>query len=748
MIERKFLWVSLLSGFGLLMAAAASRQVASNGPGADTQWAWHTAQRLRPVIDNRRATLDEILDAAEAELALGRTRRARAHLERVVSTSARSLSARALGLSAEVRFREGAFLQAGEFFSRAAERAVGVRRGVWRARAGDAFERGGRADEAMVAYAAARRALPTVEGWIAIRVARLTHNRSRALALLDRAPRTANRLAAVARGEVFLKVGDSAGARRSFAAGGDDTIASRLAVQLGDSGGARRHAYAALRSRDTVMTRVGLEIVEAHARPTTLTERLAVATAMRRLGRHREAARVVQAAVADGDSSAGTLLLLGDLLADAGQRSQALEAYAEAAAGSGGEAEVASYRRARLLIRMGNRSRGYTSLLEFAEASPERAEAPFAVFLVAEARRRAGRHREADSLYRSIGGRWPRDTYAGRARLHLASAALQRRDTAEAEAWYRAEIAAGGAQRSAAQFLVGLLRMAAGDDHEAKNLWAQLALVDSLGYYGTAARRALGLPPIRVPSTGARMSSVSVRVEFQRLDVLRQAFPESDEVTEFVRALVTREDRTVSELLDVADGLIERGWISEGIGLGWQAARQHTLHDPRVLRIIYPWPLRELIETEGAKFAVDPHLLAALIRQESSFLAGATSRAGARGLMQLMPGTAAHVARRIGVSWNRALLGVADANLHVGAAHLSALLGRYDGDYVAALAAYNAGGRPVSRWLRFPEAGDPYLFVERIPYVETRNYVKVVLRNLELYRALYPRTTPAPVESP
>lgn len=126
----------------------------------------------------------------------------------------------------------------------------------------------------------------------------------------------------------------------------------------------------------------------------------------------------------------------------------------------------------------------------------------------------------------------------------------------------------------------------------------------------------------------------------------------------------------------------------------------------------------------------------------------ATSRAGARGLMQLMPSTASHVARRIGVSWNRSLLGVADANLHVGAAHLSALLRRYDGDPVAALAAYNAGGRPVSRWLRFPEAADPHLFVERIPYLETREYVKTVLRNLELYRALYPAATAAPAESP
>lgn len=65
-------------------------------------------------------------------------------------------------------------------------------------------------------------------------------------------------------------------------------------------------------------------------------------------------------------------------------------------------------------------------------------------------------------------------------------------------------------------------------------------------------------------------------------------------------------------------------------------------------------------------------------------------------------------------------------------------MSRFDGAVVPAVAAYNAGGTPVVRWLAFPEAGDPALFVERIPYSETRGYVRTVLRNRALYRALYP----------
>jgi soluble lytic murein transglycosylase len=76
--------------------------------------------------------------------------------------------------------------------------------------------------------------------------------------------------------------------------------------------------------------------------------------------------------------------------------------------------------------------------------------------------------------------------------------------------------------------------------------------------------------------------------------------------------------------------------------------------------------------------------------------------------------------------------------MHLGARHLATLLKSYDGKVVPTLAAYNAGSRPVARWLRYPEAADTVQFVERIPYVETRGYIRAVLRNRSLYRALYP----------
>lgn len=135
-------------------------------------------------------------------------------------------------------------------------------------------------------------------------------------------------------------------------------------------------------------------------------------------------------------------------------------------------------------------------------------------------------------------------------------------------------------------------------------------------------------------------------------------------------------------------------------------------------------------------------LVHAIIRQESEFDAQALSSAGARGLMQLMPATARHVAQRNGLhhdaSW---LTGRPDHNVHLGSSYLASLLDRYSGSKVLAIAAYNAGPGRVSEWLgRF---GDPRTnqiqtedWIELIPIYETRNYIQRVLESEAVYGTL------------
>ncbi|PZO86498.1 MAG: transglycosylase [Micavibrio aeruginosavorus] len=133
-------------------------------------------------------------------------------------------------------------------------------------------------------------------------------------------------------------------------------------------------------------------------------------------------------------------------------------------------------------------------------------------------------------------------------------------------------------------------------------------------------------------------------------------------------------------------------------------------------------------------------LVHALVRQESRYDMEAVSSAGARGLMQLMPGTAKEVAQKAGLSHQNEWLTTRPGhNVALGSRYLKQLLDRYDGNYAMALAAYNAGPSRVTRWVA--EFGDPRSpdvdlvnWIEMIPIYETRNYVQRVLEGVYVYR--------------
>ena len=131
-------------------------------------------------------------------------------------------------------------------------------------------------------------------------------------------------------------------------------------------------------------------------------------------------------------------------------------------------------------------------------------------------------------------------------------------------------------------------------------------------------------------------------------------------------------------------------------------------------------------------------MIHAIVRQESLFQYNALSPAGAVGLMQLMPRTAAEVARKekIGKRLRRSDLLKPELNVALGAAYLASLLAKHDGDYVRSIAAYNAGESAVARWWRRAQ-GDPSMFLERMTYRETRSYLRRVLFNLLQYYRIY-----------
>jgi soluble lytic murein transglycosylase len=163
-------------------------------------------------------------------------------------------------------------------------------------------------------------------------------------------------------------------------------------------------------------------------------------------------------------------------------------------------------------------------------------------------------------------------------------------------------------------------------------------------------------------------------------------------------------------------------------------ARKLETRDGSIEQVyLYPPAFRSSFESAGARSGVDPLLLLSLSRQESLFDPNALSPAGARGLMQLMPATAAQVA---GPDAGATALGDPTTNVDVGTRYLRGLLDDYDGRIVLALAAYNAGPDPVGRWQQRSFGRDGDEFVEIISFRETKGYVKAVLRNYRTYRAL------------
>ncbi|GAB6875456.1 lytic transglycosylase domain-containing protein [Thermaerobacter litoralis] len=180
--------------------------------------------------------------------------------------------------------------------------------------------------------------------------------------------------------------------------------------------------------------------------------------------------------------------------------------------------------------------------------------------------------------------------------------------------------------------------------------------------------------------------------------------------------------------------------LSAGRWLGWAAgALLAVLVGLVVLYAIYPVPMAELIRREARACGLDPLLVAAVVRRESGFEPGAVSERGARGLMQIMPETGAWAASRLGMaSFHPDRLFEPQVNLRLGCWYLAYLLERFDGDPVAALAAYNGGEGTVATWIArghwHPRQGP-----RAIPFPETRHFVAGVLRDYRVYDWLYRR---------
>ena len=205
-------------------------------------------------------------------------------------------------------------------------------------------------------------------------------------------------------------------------------------------------------------------------------------------------------------------------------------------------------------------------------------------------------------------------------------------------------------------------------------------------------------------------------------------------------------------LLEAAQTAFDQGHFGTGMAYGRLIvpnfdSRKIEEVPTIVWKTLYPLPYETALRREAAKNNFDPMLAAGLIRQESTFQADAVSRANAIGLMQVLPKTGKLLAKQLKVKYTKNKLFEPDFNLQLGMVYIAELL-RSTGAPEYAAAAYNAGEDRIALWKSERNYEEIPELVESIPFTETREYVQVVLRNAEVYRAVYGTggaPSPAPV---
>lgn len=157
-----------------------------------------------------------------------------------------------------------------------------------------------------------------------------------------------------------------------------------------------------------------------------------------------------------------------------------------------------------------------------------------------------------------------------------------------------------------------------------------------------------------------------------------------------------------------------------------------------ILRTVYPFHYRDLVEKYAVVYEVDPYLVAAIIRNESKFNPQAISRREAKGLMQIAPITGEWASEKLDIKdYYEERLYEPELNIEIGIWYLSILEKQFNGKIELMVAAYNAGNGNVSKWLENPEYsidGQSLIF---IPFPETRIYSQKVLRDYERYQVIY-----------
>lgn len=480
-----------------------------------------------------------------------------------------------------------------------------------------------------------------------------------------------------------------------------------------------------------------------------LTTPAALADEADRLARERQVsdADLLYKRLLDGATDENLRLRLLTKLAALRNRNDALLVLEQIARDfpDSGEAPKALYQIGQTLWNRHDNAQAFEYFQQVLQRYPASSYADRANFAAGDIHEYFGRKSEAIQLYTLVHKQFPNSSVRDDALWRLAWLHYRGADWPAAITAFKALAgqSRGGTLATAAVYWQARCTEKLGEGENAKQLYRQIFNGGEESYYQTLAQRALerlGQPvqeaKLSRPSPGADGDpalGAEVNFHLSRARELTALGLHGLAVAELDR--INRHANAKNHLRPL---LMREYFANQAYGSSLNLASQLPISQGERNYYRYPLAYWELVQQKAQERELDPHLILALIRQESLFDARARSPATALGLMQLIPPTAARVAKQLGLpAPSQEKLFEPELNVTLGTQYLKDLLARYSNNWFKAIAAYNAGEGAVDRWEKEIVTDDIEEFVERIPYHETRGYVKLVLRNHRIYKRLY-----------
>jgi len=606
-----------------------------------------------------------------------------------------------------------------------------------------AWDRGNQPDSAAAAYRAAARLLPRIADWLALRAAGSEPD-SAARARDYAAVRIAAARARVpwTEAQARERFSDVAGAADRFAALGQTAKALSLRLTVAPDSASRLQLQSQLlgyvqQHAGTAGARDAVDALDRAFTQLSPSQELIVARSSARSGPATRAVTGFARALAGHSTlTAADRLSYAQALAAAGHRDEAARQFALV---TGSLAATAAYQNARLLLNAGNNAALETALNKVVASYPRDASAaPPSLYLLADLATDAGNDSLARATFLRVARQFPTTSWADDARFRAGIISFIQGNSRDAAKQFDSLVIATprSAEAAAARYWSARALADMGDSAQARARWTQIATSDPTSYYAILSTRRLHgakWAPAAASDSVPHVADVDQAIE--RAALLETLGMDAEARFEY-DALESAAPSSPARLLATAQALHDAGQSVRSIRLANRLVNQGE-RDARSYRLLYPVLDRQQITDAARAHSLDPGFVAGLIRQESSFNPNAVSVAGARGLMQVMPAVGEQLARAAKYPvWDPVLLFDPDVNVQLGTAHLAGAFAQ-DSVVPRVLAAYNAGATRVGRWATKGGVSDPEIFAERIPFTETRDYVRVVQRNAVLYDALY-----------